>query len=208
VRVALFWHIPWPNFEAFGICPWQREILEGMLGADLIGFHTQYHCNNFLETVERAIECRVDWEHFAVVRGPRTTYVQAVPDQRRARVRGGPAHDHAPGASRQPRHFDRVFGVGVERIDYTKGLPERFLALQRFFERYPAYASASSSSSSRLRAAAGSSATGAAARDRGHARPGEPGRRDAELAADRSTGKATTIASRSGPSTVTPTSAW
>ena len=72
-RVAIFWHIPWPNFEAFGICPWQPEILQGMLGADLIGFHTQYHCNNFLETVERAIECRVDWEHFSVTRGQRVT---------------------------------------------------------------------------------------------------------------------------------------
>ena len=57
-RVALFWHIPWPNFEAFGICPWQKEILLGLLGADLVGFHTQFHCNNFLETVERTIEGR------------------------------------------------------------------------------------------------------------------------------------------------------
>ena len=60
-RVAIFWHIPWPNFEAFGICPWQRELLLGMLGADLIGFHTQYYCNNFLETVDRALEARIDW---------------------------------------------------------------------------------------------------------------------------------------------------
>ena len=52
-KVAIFWHIPWPNPESFGICPWQREILTGMLGADLIGFHTQYHCNHFLETVNR-----------------------------------------------------------------------------------------------------------------------------------------------------------
>ena len=44
-----FWHIPWPNPEAFGICPWQRELLDGLLGADLIGFHIQAHCNNFLK---------------------------------------------------------------------------------------------------------------------------------------------------------------
>jgi len=61
-RVAIFWHIPWPNFEAFGICPWQREILVGMLGADIIGFHTQYHCNNFLESVDRTLEARIDGE--------------------------------------------------------------------------------------------------------------------------------------------------
>ncbi len=55
-RVAIFWHIPWPNPEVFGICPWQRELLEGLLGADLIGFHIQSHCNNFLDTVDRALE--------------------------------------------------------------------------------------------------------------------------------------------------------
>ena len=65
-RVAIFWHIPWPNPEAFGICPWQRELVDGLLGADLIGFHIQSHCNNFLETVDRVVESRVDWEHFSV----------------------------------------------------------------------------------------------------------------------------------------------
>ena len=67
-RVAIFWHIPWPNPEAFSICPWQQELLDGLLGADLIGFHIQAHCNNFLETVDRTLESRVDWEHFAVKR--------------------------------------------------------------------------------------------------------------------------------------------
>jgi trehalose-6-phosphate synthase len=138
-RVALFWHIPWPNFEAFGICPWQREILEGMLGADLIGFHTQYHCNNFLETVERVIEALIDWEHFSVVRGQRTTYVKPFP------ISVAPEFvDTPPAVSRadllQELGISAEFlGVGVERVDYTKGLPERFLAIQRFFERYPQY---------------------------------------------------------------------
>jgi trehalose 6-phosphate synthase len=65
-RVALFWHIPWPNPESFGICPWKKEILTGLLGADLLGFHTQYHCNNFLETVNHTLESRVIWENFSV----------------------------------------------------------------------------------------------------------------------------------------------
>ncbi|MBI2544466.1 MAG: trehalose-6-phosphate synthase, partial [Candidatus Rokubacteria bacterium] len=78
-RIVLFWHIPWPNPEAFGICPWQQEILLGMLGADLIGFHIQFHCNNFLETVDRTIEARVDRERFGVVRGRHTTYVKPFP---------------------------------------------------------------------------------------------------------------------------------
>jgi trehalose 6-phosphate synthase len=78
-RVAIFWHIPWPNAEAFAICPWQPEILCGMLGADLIGFQTQYHCNNFLDTVDRALEARIDGEHFAVVRGEHRTLVKPFP---------------------------------------------------------------------------------------------------------------------------------
>jgi trehalose 6-phosphate synthase len=138
-RVAIFWHIPWPNFEAFGICPWQREILEGMLGADLIGFHTQYHCNNFLETVERVIEALIDWEHFSVVRGQRTTYVKPFP------ISVAPEFlEDPPAVSRADLARDlgipaEYLGVGVERVDYTKGLPERFLAIQRFFERYPEF---------------------------------------------------------------------
>jgi trehalose 6-phosphate synthase len=67
-RVAIFWRIPWPNPEAFGICPWQRELLDGLLGADLIGFHIQAHCNNFLDTVDRTLESRIEREHFAVNR--------------------------------------------------------------------------------------------------------------------------------------------
>jgi trehalose 6-phosphate synthase len=137
--VLIFWHIPWPNFEAFGICPWQREILEGMLGADLIGFHTQYHCNNFLETVERVIEARLDWEHFSVIRGKQTTYVKPFP------ISVAPEFLEDPPATSRKELLDgfgvaaEFLGVGVERVDYTKGLPERFRALQRFFERYPEY---------------------------------------------------------------------
>jgi alpha,alpha-trehalose-phosphate synthase [UDP-forming] len=138
-RVAIFWHIPWPNFEAFGICPWQHDILAGMLGADLIGFHTQYHCNNFLETVERVVEARIDWEHFTVTRGQRVTRVKPFP------ISVAPeAVDEALPLSRE-EVLARLglsvefFGVGVERVDYTKGLPERFHAIGRFFDRYPEY---------------------------------------------------------------------
>jgi len=136
-RVALFWHIPWPNFEAFGICPWQEEILLGMLGADLVGFHTQFHCNNFLETVERTIEGRVEWDDFAVIRGHHTTQVLPFPisvaTEPEERV---PAGDDDLATLETPVEF---LGIGVERIDYTKGLPERFRAIRRFFERWPEY---------------------------------------------------------------------
>jgi alpha,alpha-trehalose-phosphate synthase [UDP-forming] len=138
-RVALFWHVPWPNFEAFGICPWQDDILLGMLGADLIGFHTQFYCNNFLETVERAIEGRVEWDRFTVVRGRHTTHVRPFPIS------------VAPDLVVEDRHGAReallaeigvsaeFIGLGVDRVDYTKGLPERLRALRRFFERWPEY---------------------------------------------------------------------
>jgi trehalose 6-phosphate synthase len=138
-RVGIFWHIPWPNFEAFGICPWQEEILHGMLGADLIAFHTQYHCNNFLDSVERALQARIDGEHFAVVRGARTTYVKPFP------ISVAPALvEDRPEVSRDEllRGLGisaEWLGVGVERVDYTKGLPERFRAVGLFFERHPEY---------------------------------------------------------------------
>jgi trehalose-6-phosphate synthase len=138
-RVALFWHVPWPNFEAFGICPWQEEILLGMLGADLIGFHTQFYCNNFLETVERSIEGRIEWDRFTVVRGRHTTHVRPFPisvatdllAEDRTGARAALLADIGVSAE--------FIGVGVDRVDYTKGLPERFRALRRFFECWPEY---------------------------------------------------------------------
>jgi trehalose 6-phosphate synthase len=138
-RTAIFWHIPWPNFEHFSICPWQGELLLGMLGADLIGFHTQYYCNNFLETVERAIEARTDWERFSVTRGRHTTYVKPFP------ISVAPDFVDEPPARSRESLLESLglsvewIGVGVERLDYTKGLPERFRAIGRFFELYPAY---------------------------------------------------------------------
>jgi trehalose 6-phosphate synthase len=144
-RVALFWHIPWPNPESFSICPWQREILHGMLGADLIGFHIQFHCNNFLDTVDRALESRIDWEHFAVERGGQTTLVKPFPI---SIAFPGPSHasteNHAPKPSKESLLKDlgikaKHLGVGVDRIDYTKGILERFRAAERFLEKYPSY---------------------------------------------------------------------
>ena len=65
--IITFWHIPWPNPEAFAICPWRVELLDGLLGSSILGFHTQFHCNNFLDTVDRLLEARVDRETFTVV---------------------------------------------------------------------------------------------------------------------------------------------
>src|ERR1700688_1182065 len=123
-RVAIFWHIPWPNSEAFGICPWQRELLDGLLGADLIGFHTQFHCNNFLETVERSLESRVEWERFSVRRNGHSTSVRPFPIS----VACGARATEADSSSLPERLRAEVLqelgveatllGVGVDRVDY------------------------------------------------------------------------------------------
>jgi trehalose 6-phosphate synthase len=144
-RVAIFWHIPWPNPEAFGICPWQRELLDGLLGADLIGFQVQAHCNNFLQTVDRVLESRIDWEHFAVLRHEHQTLVRPFPisvDFEEFLSRSAPDVDpYSERATLLGEHgVEAIFmGVGVDRIDYTKGILERFLAVERFLDRHPAY---------------------------------------------------------------------
>src|SRR5438445_3782888 len=138
-RVAIFWHIPWPNSEAFAICPWQPELLAGMLGADLVGFHTQYYCNNFLETVDRTLETRIDWERFTVTRGERVTAVKPFPISVAPGFVDDPLQRTREELLRELGVSAEFLGVGVERVDYTKGLPERFRALRWFFERYPEY---------------------------------------------------------------------
>jgi alpha,alpha-trehalose-phosphate synthase [UDP-forming] len=146
VRVAIFWHIPWPNPEAFGICPWQRELLGGLLGADLIGFHVQAHCNNFLQTVDRALESRIDGERFTVKRNEHITMVRPFPisvDFAELKSSGHAISSELERAALfQEQGVEGIFmGVGVDRVDYTKGILERFLAIERLFERDPVYLS-------------------------------------------------------------------
>jgi trehalose-6-phosphate synthase len=146
-RVAIFWHIPWPNPESFGICPWQKELLEGMLGADLVGFHTQFHCNNFIETVDRFLESRIDYENFTVNREGQTTWIKPFPISIDA---GDPNaavptlsaedSDSQKAAFLKKQGIDAEFlGVGVDRLDYTKGILERFRSIERFLEKNPKY---------------------------------------------------------------------
>src|SRR5207245_9512755 len=109
------------------------------LGADLIGFHTQFHCNNFLETVERTIEGRVDWENFAVVRGQHTTFVRPFPISVAPVETDGTAEADRRALRAELGITADWLGIGVERVDYTKGLPERLRAIRRFFERWPEF---------------------------------------------------------------------
>jgi trehalose-6-phosphate synthase len=140
--IITFWHIPWPNPEAFGICPWREEILEGMLGSNIIGFHIQFHCNNFIETVDRFLESRIDREHSTISLGGKLTAINPypisiewnpqwlsmqapVPDCRKAiREKNGLAEDV-------------MIGLGVDRMDYTKGILERFLAVEHLLQTQP-----------------------------------------------------------------------
>jgi len=144
-RVAIFWHIPWPNAEAFRICPWGRELLDGVLGADLVSFHIQAHCNNFLETVDQSLQTRIEWDRFSINRNDHLTIVRphpiSVPPPDRGRELEGEAFSEQNRSEILARLGPNVlfFGVGVDRVDYTKGLLERFLAIERFLEKYPHY---------------------------------------------------------------------
>jgi len=141
-RIALFWHIPWPNTEVFSICPYQEEILDGMLGCDVIGFHVQFHCNNFLDTANRLLECRVDNEKNSVVRSGKETLVKAYPisidDKFKSAISTG-EESEMENIRRQFDLKDKIVAVAVDRIDYTKGIIERILAVDRFLEKYPQY---------------------------------------------------------------------
>ena len=145
VRVAVFWHIPWPNPEAFGICPWQRELVEGLLGADLVGFHVQTHCNNFLQTVDRALEALTDWARFDVSRQGHVTRVRPYPISVAFPQEGQSAHIiRITGEGRAALSAElgieaSLLGVGVDRVDYTKGIIERFRGIERFLELHPSY---------------------------------------------------------------------
>ncbi|MGA8042455.1 MAG: trehalose-6-phosphate synthase [Terracidiphilus sp.] len=149
-RVAIFWHIPWPNPEAFGICPWQAELLDGLLGADLVGFHIPLHCNNFLATVDRTIEARTSREQMTVRRHGHVTAVRPFPIsvafEDPPRVIADEQHDAEAEAVRAAlrkqllaEHGVRVeaIALGVDRMDYTKGIEERMLAFEELLEQHP-----------------------------------------------------------------------
>jgi alpha,alpha-trehalose-phosphate synthase [UDP-forming] len=144
-RVAIFWHIPWPNAEVFGICPWQRELVDGLLGADLIGFHIQSHCNNFLETVDRAVEALTEWDRFTVNRQGHVTRVRPYPiSVAFPEIASESEPARSSGAERAALCEElgmeaTLLGVGVDRLDYTKGILERFHGIERFLELNPSY---------------------------------------------------------------------
>jgi trehalose 6-phosphate synthase len=140
--VLAFFHIPWPNAERLGICPWRTELIEGLLGASIVGFHTQLHCNNFIEAVDTYVEARIDRERDAVVQQGRQTLVRPYPISvawPQVWSQSAPAADECRRQliERYGLRPDALIGVGVDRLDYTKGLEERFHAVERALERHP-----------------------------------------------------------------------
>lgn len=140
VQIGLFWHIPWPSAEHFSICPWRTEILEGMLGSDIIGFHTQQHCNNFLDTVGKSVESLIDFEQFSITREDRKTFVKPFPISIDF-TDSNPAPELKSGRSALKKLNIKTpwVGLGVDRLDYTKGILERFKGLELFFEGHKEY---------------------------------------------------------------------
>jgi trehalose 6-phosphate synthase len=149
-RVAIFWHIPWPNPESFGIFPWQAELIDGLLGADLIGFHIALHCDNFLATVDRVVEARTDREHMTVRRHGHLTAVRPYPvsvaldglKRNEARFSRNGTNSGSKAFTRQLLldEFDvrcETLALGVDRLDYTKGIVERLVAIEQLLEDHP-----------------------------------------------------------------------
>ena len=140
--ILTFWHIPWPNSERFGICPFHEQLLDGLLGSSIIGFHTRLYCNNFMDSVDRFLEARIDRAASVVVQNRGRTLVNPYPISVEWPVRW---LDEMPSAAECRRQVirehhlrpDALIGVGVDRIDYTKGIEERLLAVERLLEVAP-----------------------------------------------------------------------
>jgi alpha,alpha-trehalose-phosphate synthase [UDP-forming] len=144
LTIAQFWHIPWPNRETFRVFPWKEELLDGLLGNDLLGFHLRYHCANFLETIDRGLEAMVDTEHYDVCRGGKVTRVRPFPIsidfERHVQDACGPVVERHIERWRKELGNDHCFfGVGIDRADYTKGIPDRLWAVDRLLETCPEY---------------------------------------------------------------------
>ncbi|NLZ39676.1 MAG: trehalose-6-phosphate synthase, partial [Comamonadaceae bacterium] len=141
--IVTFWHIPWPNPESFGICPWRSELLQGLLGSTILGFHTRYHCKNFIETVDRHLEARIEHEHATIAFREKETLIEsypisiAWPDERTTAAWPPVAACRQRVIERLGLPADARIAVGVDRFDYTKGIIERLNAVERLLEKHP-----------------------------------------------------------------------
>ena len=142
--ILTFWHIPWPNPERIGICPWREELIAGLLGSSIVGFHTQQHCNHFLESVDAYMESRIDRETNAVIQAPQRTLVRPYPISIEWPVHwlaDLPGRDECRSSVRQELGLapDILLGVGIDRLDYTKGIEERLSAVDELLTQHPEF---------------------------------------------------------------------
>nr|WP_258765951.1 trehalose-6-phosphate synthase [Bradyrhizobium arachidis] len=140
--IITFWHIPWPNAETFGICPWRREIIDGLLGSSILGFHTQFHCNNFIEAADRFMESRIDREHASITFGGQETLIRPYPISIEwppaALAQQAPVRDCRDAVRRRfDLPSDMRIAIGIERFDYTKGILDRIRAVDDLLTRHP-----------------------------------------------------------------------
>ena len=138
-----FWHIPWPSWDVFRACPEHRELLDGLLGNDLIGFHVERYCQNFLDCVDAAFEdADVHRGSGSVHLDGHETVVRAFPMGVDAeRIQQKSYADEAAVRQRLAREFgipeETKLAVGVDRLDYSKGIVKRLEAFERLWEEYP-----------------------------------------------------------------------
>ena len=140
--IITFWHIPWPNSESFGICPWREELLDGMLGSTILGFHTRFHCQNFIETVDRYLEARIERESSTISHGGQLTRVEHYPISIQWPPEWIDTQLSVPLCRAKVLRVEQLpddvmLLVGVDRMDYTKGILERFTAVERLLELHP-----------------------------------------------------------------------
>lgn len=140
-RIGIFWHTPWLGAEAFNICPQRKQILEGMLGADVIGFHTQQFCNNFIDTIGKNVESRIDYDKFSITHDEHTSYIRSFPIGIPFTKAQEPKDAMARGLKilKNLKIKTKYLAIGVNRLDYIKGIPECFKGIERFLDNHPEY---------------------------------------------------------------------
>ncbi len=137
--VVTFWHIPWPMSETFGICPWREQILEGLLGSHIVGFQTPSHGRNFIDAVDTFLEARIEHEDMTIHRAGQLTRVAPYPIS----IAWPPTSEEPIEATRVRVH--KLLGlpqghriaIGIDRLDYIKGLNERFAAVEHLLSTQP-----------------------------------------------------------------------
>lgn len=163
VITSMFWHIPWPTWELFRILPVKKDILWSLLSCDFLAFHRGYQARNFLDTVRRELAVMIDEEKRQVLFDKNVTTVRHLPlgidvDVIKDMVAPSPkdsfllkmlrdivgSGEYPDEKEQKPDPLDSYFQnyqviLGVDRLDYTKGVPHRLRAIDKFFEKYPQY---------------------------------------------------------------------